>query len=102
MIAALLDLQADICPGCGHPQSETLQRTPESDAENARQLAAYWRAHPTEPYFAGAVTCRGCVALARAQRLMADQDEKTEKGGGRVFPESRHWIVYDNPNPTTS
>lgn len=99
MITALLDLEADTCPGCGLPKSQTMVRKGDNpEAELQRNLDAYWKQFPSQRFFAGFTVCGACEALGRAQREQQKKDEQAEKDGATVIPESRYWTVYANPN----
>lgn len=95
--AAMLDLNSDTCAGCGLPVSKTIPRTDLADLKTAQALSAYWAKFPDEHYQAGFFTCRGCLALASVQSAQAEADEKITKDGGKVFPQARHWVVYERP-----
>lgn len=99
MVAALGDLEADTCPGCGLPYSETIKATEEDRKRLDDNLTAYWANHPADNFLAGYVVCRGCQAKGYMQRVQRQKDEAAEKAGQKIIPEARLWTVYQRPKP---
>lgn len=73
LLYALEDYEADLCPGCGHPMSESLHR----------------EGVPDPQYQAAYAVCLGCVAKERAQKAADDADQKLD----HPRRAARHWTV---------
>jgi hypothetical protein len=96
LIAAYVQYKADLCPKCGMHKSESLWRTPgQTDAD----IIEFFRTHKRASYHAAYFTCRGCVAMAKAQKAQEKVDAanlKNAQGQGKVlelFPEARSWFA---------
>lgn len=79
------------------PYSDTMSQTEEQRAKFERDLAAFWEQNPDREFFAGAQVCAGCLALAKAQRIVQEMDEKAEKANKKTYPHARVWSVYQRP-----
>lgn len=73
LLYALEDYEADLCPGCGHPLSQSLHR----------------EGVPDPVYQAAYAVCLGCVAKERAQKAADDHDQKLD----HPRRAARHWTV---------
>jgi hypothetical protein len=61
LMLALAEYEADLCEGCGHPRSESMNA--EHDGRDPEHVARYEAGAPFE--------CLACAELARAQRAYA-------------------------------
>lgn len=77
IIYALLDYQADLCPGCGQPMSQYLHKDGEADP------------HIVPSY----TVCTACVAKERGFATQDKRDQMIEKSGGMVYRSSRRWLL---------
>ena len=96
LLAAYVQYKADLCPRCGMPKSESMWRSP---GQTDGDVAAFFKANKRARYHAEFFTCRGCMALAKAQRLQEKADAanvKNAQAKGQVLeltPEARSWFV---------
>lgn len=81
IVLALLDYEADLCGGCGQPLSESL----------------HVEGRPDPVYENFTVTCMGCKAKERGEKVQEKQDDVVEKSGGVVFRAARKWVLRLKP-----
>lgn len=81
MVDAVLAYEADLCPGCGQPLSESL----------------HVQGNEEKKYRAGYSVCMGCVARSRAQHKQHVADEPHLKRGAHVAYDARLWAVDPSP-----
>lgn len=90
MIAALLDLEADTCNGCGLPRSETITILPEQSDAGTREW--FLLPHNRKRRYRGTyATCQGCVAKNKAAAAQQAEDEKANTPA--YIRESRVWLT---------
>lgn len=69
---AFHDFEAELCPGCGQPLSESLHDPKIPEAEAARYAAKTRR-------------CNGCKAIDDKQSALRQRDEQRSKQLGRTY-----------------
>lgn len=81
IIYALLDYQADLCPGCGQPMSKYLHKDGEPDPHVGSSYAV----------------CTACMAKERGFAIQDKRDQQVEKSGGIVYRTARRWLLIPPP-----
>lgn len=81
LVDAVQAYEADLCPGCGQPLSESLHG---HGGEHRR-------------YRVGYSVCMACQARSRAQHQQHQRDEVHEKQGRHVPHSARLWTVEPIP-----
>lgn len=77
MVYALDEYEADLCPGCGQPLSESLHVDGKPDPKYTYSYAV----------------CAGCVVKERGQAKQEKEDAVREKSGGTVWRNARRWLL---------
>lgn len=87
MWRAFADWEADLCPGCGQPRTESLLDSTIPEAERRQYAVSYQ-------------VCRACHAVEHGQLRIAEQDEAEAKRVKKPVPTGhRHWSAVPQPNP---
>ena len=76
LVLALAEYRADLCPGCGMPQSDYLHEV----GKPAPKLTLNYS------------VCTACVAKQRVLDQQKALDDRIEKSGGVVYREARRWL----------
>lgn len=77
IIYALEEYEADLCPGCGQPLSESLHVEGRPDPKYTYEYAV----------------CIGCVVKERGQAKKDREDAAQEKAGSSPWRNARRWLL---------
>jgi len=78
---AFAQWEADRCPDCGQPLSQSLWDPEMPESQRAKWRAVYWQ-------------CRACLELENAQEKQRELDENQGKATGQYVPHKhRKWQV---------